>query len=453
MRCFILSLVAGLALLATVRAEELDVAEDAGDLMPVEIDLDDDMLKQLLGDLFDDSDFELAREGRAREGAEEEETSFVEDKAVDAKDQTRYNNFVDTFFRRLNSFARTQFDPLSMGFGKSGRSSAKKGKKGGKKGAKKSGKKSAKKAKKGKKGKKKSRHPKDLDLEDHPEAVEAEEEVEEIEVEEHEISKREADDFDVFEIDEEEEDEDDDDEVEEDSLVRVTRDAEEEEEESSVDEVSRRGKPAPEARRKPAPKAKKAKKGKGKKNASKRGGNKKAKKGKNNKNKKRSGGKKGKGKKAKRSASKKGVRTSRATVSGIATLRRDGDVIVGNSKKGGKEMRARFKLGPVDLKVSRKYGSGKNTEQRDARAVSPELTGKLSIRVADSGVARVLNMRVNRPNIVHTEGTLRKDNKSGKQNNNIMEKSINKFAPLAAKKLRSASMKILQASSSKTTTS
>lgn len=38
----------------------------------------------------------------------------------DPKDLSRFNNFIDTFFRRLNSYSRTRFDPLGFAIAKKG---------------------------------------------------------------------------------------------------------------------------------------------------------------------------------------------------------------------------------------------------------------------------------------------------------------------------------------------
>ncbi|CAL4075787.1 unnamed protein product [Meganyctiphanes norvegica] len=74
------------------------------------------------------------------------------------------------------------------------------------------------------------------------------------------------------------------------------------------------------------------------------------------------GAKKGKKEGGKKSGNK-GAKTSRASVSGIASLGRVGDVSVVN-RKDGKELRTDFKIGPVDLKVNRRFG-------RSAKATSP----------------------------------------------------------------------------------
>lgn len=106
-------------------------------------------------------------------------------------------------------------------------------------------------------------------------------------------------------------------------------------------------------------------------------------------------------------------------------------------------MRAQFTLGPVDLKVCRKYGKGKDSVTKEARAVAPELTGKLAIQVLSDSTTNLLSFRINRPAIVQVDGTIRKTNKLGKSNNNFMERSIGRFSPVLSRKLSIATTNIL----------
>jgi len=182
-------------------------------------------------------------------------------------------------------------------------------------------------------------------------------------------------------------------------------------------------------------------------------GNKKRKGGK----KKRQGGKKKKegnkkkgkkGKKSKRSTKKKGARTSRAMVSGIATLVRQGDVSVVD-RKDGKELRTDFSMGPVSLKVNRRFGSGKNALVRSAEANSPQLTGKMHIAVAANGKAKITRFKINRPSVVTTKDCLTKDGNCARKGNNFMENSIGRIAPMAAKKLKLTARDVLRATETK----
>jgi len=201
------------------------------------------------------------------------------------------------------------------------------------------------------------------------------------------------------------------------------------------------------ARRNPIPKAKKnnAKKGNKKGNNKNKNKNKKSKKNKKNNKSKRSANKKSKkGKKTART----GPQTSKASVTGIATLVRQGDVTVVN-RKDGKELRSDFKIGPVSLKVNRKFGSGKDADVRTATASSPELLGKMHLYVAADGKAKITRFNIIKPSVVTTSGSLSKDENKRSGNNNFMESSIGRITPFAAKKLKLAARDVLQATESK----
>ncbi|XP_068228826.1 cylicin-2-like [Palaemon carinicauda] len=451
MRYLLLAVVAGLAILA--------VQISAQDAVPAyeepAVREDDDQLEinglqmaRSLASLFDEEDYAEAaveRENKRQARARGEDVAQEKAVTIDAKEQARYNNFIDAFLRRLNSYARSKFDPLSVGLAKK----AKKGKTSKSKNDKKKKPKKAKKdGKKPGKGTKKGRHPKDLDLDEvalsvsEPEVLE---EVTPLEEESHQVAKWEVDEIEVFEIDEEEEEETDldeeDDEVEEESLVRVAREAEDAA--SDTEDVSRRGKPAKSGRKGAAKKGGK-KKG-GKKKGGKKGGKKSTKKG------GKKGGKKGEkkgGKKTKRSTKGGQARTSRATVKGLSSIRRSGDVVVVN-RNGKKELRTAITLGPVELSLNRKFGKGMSATTKEARAISPELTGKLYIQVAESGKVKVSKFYVARPAIVQVDGTLHKTEKDGKKDNNFMENSLNRISPIASHKLMVASRKILSTGEAK----
>merc|ERR1712198_697054 len=296
------------------------------------------------GDLFEwtDEDNEehdmedgIYREQRAKTGEEE---SALEMKAkIEPEDQARYNKFMDTFYRRVNADARSSFDPLETAVMSR---KAKKAKKEGKKKAGGNKKTPKKKPKSKKKSKKNSRQAKDLSLEVN---------------------------------------EDDNTEAEDEALERQERSAVPVEENSDV-ATARKGKP------KGGKKGKKEKSGKNKGGKKKGGKKKKTGNKKSNKKTKRSANKKdskkgGKSTKGSKKATRSGPQTSKASVSGVSTLTRVGDVSVVD-KKDGKELRSDFKLGPVNLKVNRKFGTGKKAIVRTATATTPELTGKMSLYVS-----------------------------------------------------------------------
>ncbi|KAK8376804.1 hypothetical protein O3P69_010017 [Scylla paramamosain] len=408
----LLAAVVGLAL-AEEPLEHPVAGEDG--MAEVEVEVDDDGrfdAARLLRDLFRSKD---------EAGAGQEDLS-------------RYNNFVDTMFRRMNSQARTRNDPMSISLNSKKKPSGKTGKKGnknkGKTGGDKKGK-GKKGAKKGPKGDKKgdktkrknTRHPKDLSV-DVAVGVEEEEEEEQVATmpEAGHVEARQK-----REVEEEQEQE----QVDEADSAREARDMDLAEAAKETVETSRKNRPAG------SPKAKKGpKKGKGK-GKGKKGNKKNSKKQKKTKSGKR---------RTKKSIPK--VRTSRANVVGIATLRRVGDVKVIN-RKDAKEIRSQFALGPVGLSVERKFGYGRDAVSRTARATSPELRGKMSILVSADGRARVSNFHIAKPSIVRVEGSLHKEVKTG-ADNNFMENSLNRITPFASKRLMASARSILATTTNRT---
>merc|ERR1712106_695825 len=292
-----------------------------------------------------------------------------------------------------------------------------------------------------KKTKKSARNPKFMNLEGVEDETAAEEEVALAEEEEevHLIVKRDAEDEDEIEEDEDEH-----------VLERQERSVpvEEDEDDAVTDELS------PVARRTPT-KDNKNKNNKNKNKKNKAGRKNKKNKNKNNKNKNnkskrstnKSHNKKGNSNKGNKK-SKSGAQTSRASVSGIASLRRSGDVTVVN-RKDGKELRSASTIGPVELNINRKFGSGKSATVRTATASATELTGQMNLYVAANGKAKITKFTIARPAVVTTSGNLNKDENKRSGTNNFMEMSIARSTPFAAKKLKLAARDVLQATESK----
>ncbi|XP_063877756.1 cylicin-2-like [Scylla paramamosain] len=430
----LLAAVVGLAL-AEEPLEHPVAGEDG--MAEVEVEVDDDGrfdAARLLRDLFNNEDDEAAL--ATMDGDAEAEGRSKDETGAGQEDLSRYNNFVDTMFRRMNSQARTRNDPMSISLNSKKKPSGKTGKKGnknkGKTGGDKKGK-GKKGAKKGPKGDKKgdktkrknTRHPKDLSV-DVAVGVEEEEEEEQVATmpEAGHVEARQK-----REVEEEQEQE----QVDEADSAREARDMDLAEAAKETVETSRKNRPAG------SPKAKKGpKKGKGKGKSKGKKGNKKNSK----KQKKTKGGKR----RTKKSIPK--VRTSRANVVGIATLRRVGDVKVIN-RKDAKEIRSQFALGPVGLSVERKFGYGRDAVSRTARATSPELRGKMSILVSADGRARVSNFHIAKPSIVRVEGSLHKEVKTG-ADNNFMENSLNRITPFASKRLMASARSILATTTNRT---
>jgi len=467
MRGFLLWCMLGLAVVARAQEEQvaIETSEDTNDLTideDVEAHID---VQRMMRELFEftaeddeehDSELGINRQDRAMSDSEVEARAVVE-----PEDQARYNKFMDTFYRRLNADARTTIDPLGVPLpvGKNRKAkndSTKKVKKGGSKkkdtekngaekdsakkdgakkdGAKKDDKKKTKKQKNNKKNKnnknkKTARNPKFMNLEEDEDEIADEDVVVAWEEELHAIVKRDA----TMEAVEE---------VEEVGRSTDLVEEDEDEEDAVTDELARRI-PNNKNNKKKNKNNKAGRKNKNNKNKNKNKNNK----NKNNKSKAKRSTKKNHNKKGK-SDKKKGPQTSRASVSGIATLRRQGDVSVVN-RKDGKELRSAFTIGPVDLKINRKFGSGKDAVVRSATASAPELTGQMNLYVAANGKAQITKFTIARPSVVTTSGNLNKDENKRSGNNNFMEMSIARSTPLAAKKLKLAARDVLQATESK----
>ncbi|XP_047480840.1 uncharacterized protein LOC125033405 [Penaeus chinensis] len=399
-----------------VRAE--NVAEEVEvDHVEVLEELSDDErinLGKMFGELFEiDENEDVPHTADAVEGSNREDRARdvgTEKTKSDPKDLSRFNNFIDTFFRRLNSYSRTRFDPLGFAIAKKSGSGKAKNKKAGKGDKEKKDKKKGNKKGNKKAQKKSSRHPKDLSLDEEEEVENREKR--EVELVALDIAEEEV----AFENEEEEED----------SLERTKRDTMEEPAEEE-EAVARKGRPAGGA-----------KKGNKNKSAKKNSKSKKGKKGKKKGGKKKSG-KKGGNKKGRKSPK---ARTTRAFVTGLGTLVRNGDVLVRDSENS-KLIKADFLMGPVDLKVSRKYGDGKDAVVRNARATSPQLEGKITIKLSPKGRAKVSAFTVKKPAIVKVDGSLSKSERDS-SNNNFLENSIGKFAPYAAQKLKLAGRAVLK---------
>merc|ERR1712020_616596 len=120
-----------------------------------------------------------------------------------------------------------------------------------------------------------------------------------------------------------------------------------------------------------------------------KGGNKGGKKGKSNK-----GGNKG-GSKA-RQQRKEEETKSMGSLAGIATLRRSGDVVVGD-EESHKIVTSAFTVGPLQLEVSKTYGEGKARTVRTAKASTDVMSGTMVLKVKPDGSAHVKKVVFKKP--------------------------------------------------------
>ncbi|KAF4528328.1 hypothetical protein B566_EDAN012095 [Ephemera danica] len=129
---------------------------------------------------------------------------------------------------------------------------------------------------------------------------------------------------------------------------------------------------------------------------------------------------------------------ARATLIGLASLRRDGDVTV-NSMSEHTTVRSRFLLGPLVLRVEKQFGRGAKKELRSATATTDKMTGRMVLRVNSEGVAKLHSIRVLQPKQVRVES---EDNHD--RTREFVWRRSSHIASLVSQKLTKAARDLLQ---------
>merc|ERR1719509_619303 len=128
------------------------------------------------------------------------------------------------------------------------------------------------------------------------------------------------------------------------------------------------------------------------------------------------------------------------SLSGMATLRRDGDVQIKNAENH-RVVKSTFSVGPLSLEVSKKYGSGKARTVRTARAKTAVMQGVMQLKVKEDGSAHILSVVFKKPEDVAVSGSI-SDNR--KRSDNFVKNSVNKMRPLAAQKILKTARYVLK---------
>merc|ERR1719339_160750 len=168
-----------------------------------------------------------------------------------------------------------------------------------------------------------------------------------------------------------------------------------------------------------------------------------------NNNKKSSKGKKGKGSNKKQNKSKKQSREdvskgkTMGALSGIATLRRNGDVEVMNAD-GHVVVKSQFSVGPLQLEVSKQSGRGSSKSVQTAKAITEKLAGKMLLKVKTDGSAHVKSVYFQKPEEVSVKGSLG-DKKS--RSDRYLENSMKGIRPLAAQRVLKMARYVLKSPS------
>ncbi|CAL4139216.1 unnamed protein product, partial [Meganyctiphanes norvegica] len=347
----------------------------------------------------------------------QDETSKAEER-LNEQAQRQYNNLVDTLLKRINADAR-KLDPMMIGIMPDKKNTGMN---------------------------KKIRFPKNLNL-DEAEDTSVDDDIE-VDESEHHIERRETDE----EEGEEEE------EVEIVDEGRESRRLTTENEDENEIKIQSRRIQLPKNKRKNSRspgKSNSKRKRKQNKKKTKKSGNKNKnnkKNNKNNKNKKRGGNRKAKSESERAMKNRKknndlpSVRTSRAEVTGFATLRRDGDVKIITLSNGITEVKTDLVTGPVNLKVTRIFGTGKEAITRIGNAASPQMKGSMVITLDAPGKKqKITKFQILRPSIVTTHGSLTKEPSKRKDNNNFLENTLPRVTPVVTKKLMLVAKDVLNA--------
>merc|ERR1711981_1069685 len=193
---------------------------------------------------------------------------------------------------------------------------------------------------------------------------------------------------------------------------------------------------------------------KNKKNAKKNNKNKENKKKSDGENKKKGKGKGKKGRSDKDDAKEKNIKNQKksrkgnddknekmvGSLSGIATMERDGDVSVAD-EENHKLVTSAFTVGPLQLQVSKIYGRGKARTVKTAKAITDVMSGTLVLKVKPDGTAHVKKVVFKKPENVEVKGKL---SENDPRSLNYLRNSVNKMRPLAALKVLKTARYVLK---------
>merc|ERR1711997_241264 len=132
------------------------------------------------------------------------------------------------------------------------------------------------------------------------------------------------------------------------------------------------------------------------------------------------------------------------SLSGIATMIRDGDVTVVDEETH-KVVTSEFRVGPLQLQVSKIYGRGKARTVKTAKAITDVMSGTLVLKVKPDGTAHVKKVVFKKPENVEVKGKL---SENDPRSLNYLRNSVNKMRPLAALKVLKTARYVLKSPSS-----
>merc|ERR1712083_941066 len=150
------------------------------------------------------------------------------------------------------------------------------------------------------------------------------------------------------------------------------------------------------------------------------------------------------GEKNKEKANKKPAEEGKAmgSLSGIATLRRSGDVTI-QDEGTHILVTSLFTVGPLQLEVSKSLGHGKARTVKTAKATTDLMTGVMVLKVKPDGSAHVKKVVFKNPDNVAVSGSIAEKKE---RSENILKNSFNRSRPLAAQRILKTARYVLKGS-------
>ncbi|CAH1965805.1 unnamed protein product [Acanthoscelides obtectus] len=99
---------------------------------------------------------------------------------------------------------------------------------------------------------------------------------------------------------------------------------------------------------------------------------------------------------------KKKAPKAKATLFGLSSIKRDGDVVV-NMQADHTTVKSNFVLGPLTLRVEREYASNGRRELKSATATTAEMFGRINLKLVHGGAATLHSIRVLQPKQVRID--------------------------------------------------
>lgn len=135
---------------------------------------------------------------------------------------------------------------------------------------------------------------------------------------------------------------------------------------------------------------------------------------------------------------KTALERARATLFGLSSIKRDGDVKV-NIMSDHTTVKTNFLIGPLTLRVEKDFGKGARKEIKSATATTAEMHGRLNLKIINGGAATLHSIRVLQPKQVRVDSADDHD-----RTREFVWKRSSHIARVVSEKLASATRSMLR---------